>query len=553
MPSSLDNNIDLRHYGRLIWRRKWIVVLAWVSTVCAALIGLNLLPRQYQSSATLLVQERRPMVRAVERMMDTRVRNQGRQAEEERMTQIVGYIQSRPFLERVVKILKMNEDPRVLEEAKARQANYPDQSVDEIAARILVANLQSRIQIGALGPGLYKFIVRDYDPHNAQLLAKWISELFIDMTMKKELDQIRAARNFGVEQLRVYQEQLRRSEDALERYQASLIQADLEPKLVRASNLNEAEALYSRLHDDAHTAQARLGAFTRAALDTGLPLDDPRLRNDPEVLARKKEFQAALDRVVHEELLGSGGPMGVSNARAALATARTRLYQALETRTRDLFPEAGQDSVRALATYVFADMDAVAQAATASRLKGSIDALKRTARSTPASSLELTRLQNEVKRNRELLESFQAQLTASDLSQALETTDLGLRIEIVDPAQFPLEPSWPNKKKVLVLAILLGPLLGVGFAMLSEMLDPTLRTLEDIQRVAPEPVYATLPLVNDVIARPAGFRRYWVPVTLAGVVLVTVAFFVARATILPNLGFRGNPVQTVEPEESLVP
>jgi hypothetical protein len=134
----------------------------------------------------------------------------------------------------------------------------------------------------------------------------------------------------------------------------------------------------------------------------------------------------------------------------------------------------------------------------------------------------------------------------------METTDLGLRIDIVDPAPYPLEPSWPDSKKILLLSLLMGPMLGVGFAFLSEVLDPTLRTLADIQRVAPEPVLGTLPLIDDVVPRPTGFRRYWIPVTLIGVVLVTTAFFVARATVLPNLGPSTTPVKAVEPAKGAV-
>ena len=553
MPSSMDHTVDLKHYARLLWRRKWLLVLCTVATVCAAAVGLTFIPKQYQSSATLLIEDRRPLAREVEQAMGglgghaTDYR-----AEEERTARIIGYVRSRPFLERVVKVLKMNEDPRVLNEARARQTKNQDLTVDELAVRILVSSLQSRIQVGTGGPGLYRFTVRDYSPRNAQLLAKWISELYIDMTTQQELDRIRAARNFGTEQLRVYQDQLTRSEDALERYQSGLIQQQLASKLVKTSNLSVAEGIQKRLADDATTARARVGPFSRSVLEHGLSLDAGAIRQDPDVLALVDKLQNALQRSVEEDL--SAGPNAISagNARTSMASARTQLYQEIEDKVAAAHPEASQDAVRALATYVFSDIDATVQQNAADDLRRSMDAVTRSARSTPASSLELTRLQNEVDRKRQLLESFKSQLTASDISQAVATTDLGLRIDIVDPAPYPLEASWPDSKKILLLSILMGPMLGVGFAFLSEVLDPTLRTLADIQRVAPEPVLGTLPLIDDVVPRPTGFRRYWIPVTLIGVVLVTTAFFVARATVLPNLGPSTTPVKAVEPAKGAV-
>ncbi len=553
MASSLDTSIDLKHYARLIWRRKWLLVLCTVATVCATVIALAFVPNQYQSSATLLIEDRQPLAREVEQMMGgSRGSSNDYRAEEQRMARIVGYVRSRPFLERVVKVLKMTDDPRVQAEARDRQAKNPTLSVQEVEIRMLVQGLESRIQVGSAGPGLYRFVVRDYSPKNAELLAKWISELFIDMTTQKELERIRAARNFGVEQLRVYQEQLDRSEKALENYQGSMISRRLASNVVSTDNLSAAESAQKRLADDATTARARVGPFSRSVLEAGLSLDQPQIRNDADVAGQVDKFRAAVARTVQEELSSSSGGLAAGSARTALAGVRTQLYQTLEAKVAETYPEVSDDARQALATYLFADIDATVQRAAAADLQRSIDAVTRSARSQPASDLELARLQQEVDRNRQLLQTFQAQLTASDLSQAVETTDLGLRIEIVDPAQYPLEASWPDKSKIVVLALLMGPLLGVGFSFLTEMLDPTLRSLEDIQRVAPEPVLGTLPLMDDAVPTPGGLRRYWIPVTLAGVVLVTAAFFVVKATVLPDLGPRAVPVKTVEPAESLV-
>lgn len=552
MQSQLDHPVDLKHYARILVRRRWIILLCVVATFCASLVSLAFVPRQYQSSATLLIEERKPLVRELEQVIGgLGAAGSDRRTEEQRIAQIIGYVRSRPFLERVVKILKMTEDPTLRERAKARQTRYPELSVDEIGVRLLVEHLQKRIGVGSSGPGLYTFVVRDYTPGTAQLISKWISELFIDLTMQKELERIRAARNFGADQLRVYQEQLSSSENALEQYQSSIIQRGLNNMLVRPENLGAAENLYRRLSDDASTARARVGPFFRAASDAGIATVETLLREDPDITSLTDKFRNALDRKMEAELSAVSSPGGLSSANATLAGSRTQLYQGLEGKAETLRPDASSESRRSLAAYVFADVDATAQRNAAENLKRSIDSLTRSARSQPAANIELTRLQNDVERNRQLLQSFQAQMIASDISQAVETTDLGLRIEIVDPAQLPLEPSWPNRKKILVLAALLGPVLGVGFAFLSEMLDPTLRTLEDIQRVAPEPVLGTLPLLDETMTRQTGFRRYWLPVTLGGLVVLTAVFFTIRATVFPGLGASVTPVQAVEPVEGL--
>jgi hypothetical protein len=224
----------------------------------------------------------------------------------------------------------------------------------------------------------------------------------------------------------------------------------------------------------------------------------------------------------------------------------------LESLAGTLYPEAPAESRKTITAWAFAQTDARVRREAASWLQDGISGMRRRAEAIPASEMELARLEEVVRKDRELLQSFRAQMVSSDVSQALETTNLGMRVEIVDPAQTPLAPSRPNRTRILLAAFLVGPLAGVVFAVAAEILDPTLRTLEDIRRVAPEPVFGTLPLLTALAPRNRGLRRYWVPATVGGIVLLTAVFFVARTTVLENLG-TGAPVRVVDPGEGTTP
>ncbi len=551
MAETLDRSIDLRHYWRVVWRRKWLLVLCTVATTCSALVALSFIPREYESSATLFVQDRQPLSRELEAIVSgVRGGGGGFRAERDRAAQIVSYVKSRPFVERLVKVLRMHEDPAILAAARNQVEPGSGLSPQEIALRMLVGGIQARIDVQTAGPGLYRFVVRDYDPKTAQLLAHWVAELYIDMTMQKELERLRQARKFGEDQLRVYEEQLRASEDALKRYQGSVIATELTTRLVREENLIAAESLQKRLADDAETAGARVNSFAREVSSMGLIADASLLRSDPQVAELAGEVADALSRVTEDEL-GSGNAEAIRTSRTTLSTKRTELYDELERQAALYYPSAGADARQTMATFVFATIDTDLQREEARSLNTQIASSKRNVSARPTDALELDRLQDEVNRNRELLQSFKNQMLASDLSQAIETTNLGMQIDRIEPAQIPLGPSYPDENKILVLALLMGPLIGVGFAFLSELLDPTLRALPDFQRVAPEPVLGTIPLLDHAVPKPMGFRRYWIPVTLIGVVLVTAGFFVARATVFPNLGAKSDTVTAVEPEEGL--
>ena len=143
-------------------------------------------------------------------------------------------------------------------------------------------------------------------------------------------------------------------------------------------------------------------------------------------------------------------------------------------------------------------------------------------------------------------------MVASDVTQAVETTTLGFRVEILDPAQLPLGPSRPERLKILVASLLIGPLLGGAVAFVGETTDATLRSLDDFRRLAPEPILCVTPLLSSLAPRPRGIRRYWVPAALASVVLLTASYFVARKTVLHDLALE-KPVQVVKPEQVVSP
>lgn len=551
MVSSLDREIDLKHYLRMLWRRRGIGVIATVTVFAAALISLSIMRPEFDSSITLLIDDRTPLASDVEQVMGgMRVQTSGRYGfEEQRLGKLVGRVRSRPFLERVIRILRMQEDPTVIAEAEKQRQRHPDVSQEEIAIRILVHGLQSHMQFRSVGPGIYQITVTDFSPQNAQTLAQWIGELFVDITRQNELDKIRSARNFGAEQLKLYEDQLRRSESALEQYKGSMIQQDLTSNTVHSENVTMAEALRQRQHEQLETARARVNPLEREVQRMGLEPSEPALWTDLETRDLVRRMKAALQGGVSERLaLTFAGQVPPWPPQGTYDVLRRDLLRHLEERAASMHPEAEKRAREVLARYAFARLDAEIQHDAEQALDQTIQGYRRRAQAGPVDEIELSRLEAEVKKDRQLLESFRAQMVAGDVSQAVENTKLGMQVEILDPAQVPLNPSRPNRRKILLASLLLGPLLGAGLAFLAEAADSTLRSLEDFRRQFPEPILCTTPLLASRVAPKQGLRRHWVPAALLLIALLTVGFFIAREPLLRSLDAFAEPVHIVNPK-----
>lgn len=550
MPPSLDRTIDLRHYGRLLWRRRGILLLVMVATFCAALIALAFVPSEYESEVTLMIEESQLLSGELQELMGGMMRAPARfGADEERLAKLIGRIRSRPFLERVIRMLRMDDDPLIRARAEEEIKRTPGVGVEEMAIRILVENLQSRIHFGRVGPGIYQVTVADYDAGNAQTLARWISELFVDTSSKEALDRIRSAHEFGKEQLAIYQEQLRRSEAALERHEKSAIERTLRPGAVREGNLVEAEALYRDVTDEVSLARMRLAPYAEAAGRLRGTVDPSRVLADPEILEIAQSLRTTLRNELSQRLAAESGAAVEWPPAGALGSLRRGLLEQVGVVAARLYPSASRENLAALTNYAFSQLDLEAQQNAAAFLSDAIADYRSRAQSRPGGELERARLEEEVETNRRLLQSFQAQLVASDVSRAAELTNLGLQIEILNPAPLPLKPTRPDRVKILAAALVLGPLLGAGIAFLTEVLDPVLRNLEDFARIVPEPLLGTTPLLTRLPNRHGWWRRHWVPVGLAAVVLVTLVFFTVRGHLLHRMASVGVPVQVVDPGE----
>ena len=83
-------------------------------------------------------------------------------------------------------------------------------------------------------------------------------------------------------------------------------------------------------------------------------------------------------------------------------------------------------------------------------------------------------------------------------------------IAILNPAIAPLNPNSPKLLLSLVLAIMLGGILGIGFGLFAELLDRRVRSRDDISNILGVPVFAI------IVSKPKPSSRKLFPRNNAG-------------------------------------
>jgi capsular exopolysaccharide synthesis family protein len=101
-------------------------------------------------------------------------------------------------------------------------------------------------------------------------------------------------------------------------------------------------------------------------------------------------------------------------------------------------------------------------------------------------------LKVEIQNKKTLLDS----LLRRESETGVEARLKGLRtsnIRVVDRARVPVRPSSPNKRRNLILALILGLGGGVGLAFLFDFLDNSIKTSEDVERYSGLPTLGVVP------------------------------------------------------------
>jgi polysaccharide biosynthesis transport protein len=122
------------------------------------------------------------------------------------------------------------------------------------------------------------------------------------------------------------------------------------------------------------------------------------------------------------------------------------------------------------------------------------------------------------------------------LSEARMTeAQLVSNISILDRANVPADPSWPNRPVVLLLAVVTGLVLVIGVVLLLEALDGTLRGEADVERLLRMPVLGVLPVL------PAAALKLGDP----EVFLDDLGAFESYRMLLKTLEFRSQDMRVV--------
>lgn len=472
--------IDLSHYWQVIRRQlKKIILFSAIITVIAVLVALAITP-VYRATATILIEAEEAKVLSIEEVYGL-----GSASDEYYQTQFE-ILKSRELAKRTVLELGLIDNP---EFNPAHPANKKSFSIKEMILgeaeplteeEILAKTVDTFWEAVSISPvrktQLVKVSVDSESAEMARVAANAMAQQFIESQLDAKVEVTQQAAGWLSHRLGGLKAKLEASERKLQQYREDNDLVDVEgvDTLVakEIDQITEAlvEARARRLELQGTYEQLQsLGALNYDNLSSL-----PSIISNPVVVnLRDAETQAELKV---SELKKRYGP----------------LHPKMIAAESDL--EAVRESVLTQMKRIATSIESnylVAQSKENS-LEKALRNSKSDVRNLNRTEFTLSEYQREVRTNRQLYEAFFNRVSETSATGDLQTANA----RVVDPAIKPVVPVKPNKKLIVLLALVVSGMFGVALAFLLDILDSTIKNLDDVERKLDVPMLGLLPLVG---------------------------------------------------------
>jgi polysaccharide chain length determinant protein (PEP-CTERM system associated) len=498
-----DKELGLNDYISIL-RRRWplILTLGILGSVCGYMVS-RYLPKRYTSQTLVLVQQPTVPVDYVRPVVSQDIT--------QRMAAMQQQILSRTRLQPIIQQfgLYQKDAARVPE----------DQLVENLRKAITVSPVLNMAGTGGGLPGFTVSVTLD-DPHLAQQICSSITSMFMEKNLQLRQEQAEDTTQFLGKQLEQAKTNLDEQDSKLadfeRRYMGSLPdeqQTNFNILVGLTSQLEGTRSALDRAQQDKAYYESVLSQqLTATQANPGGALPDPTMEQRlaaleqslqvlrskytdsyPDVAKIKNDIAVLKETMAHSEKPNTTPP---DNSEKAVEPPQVRQLR---------------EQIRLL------DEAVKRQELQQKQMQDKIDVYEGRLQAVPAIEQEYKELTRDYQTALDFYNDLLRKRTQSVMATDLERRQQGEQFLVLDPANLPERPSYPNKRLFAFGGFAGGLSLGVAIAALFEFRDSSsVRSELDVESSTRLPVLATIPLLTAkastakggfVELRPSAQRR----------------------------------------------
>ena len=449
-------SISLSEYVWIVKRHRWKILTFVIAAVAATLVVSSRITPVFESTATIDIDRRMPAGVLGEEAMQSGVND----ADQFLATQ-VKLVQSDSVLRPVSERFKLIE---------SGDASIPD-DVKPADAQDAPVTLKKLKVTRPANTYLLLISYRSTDPRLAAGVANAIAQSYIDHTYNIRYRSSASLSAFMEKQLEELRAKMERSSAALAQFERELNVIDPEEKTsILSARLLQLNTEYTSAQADRVRKEAAEGSVRGGSLEAA------------QVSAQGEALKTMSERLdeAQARFADVGAHYGPSHpeyrkAAAQLAEARRLLESARQNIAQRVEVEYRQATAR----------EQMLEKAVA-ETKAEFDRLN-------ARSFEYQSLKREAEADKKLYEELVRKIKEAGINAGFQNS----AIRVADSARPSIKPVYPIVPLNVALAFIFSSLLAVGVAVLTDVLDTTIRDPEQVARTLKAEVIGNLPTVKS--------------------------------------------------------
>ena len=432
----------------LILRARWLSAFSvFIAIIVAALAISLVLPKQYTATARVLLDVRAP----------DPVDNQANPSQllPSFIATQVDVIKSDRVAQAAARIVKLDKNSALMQ-------RWREQTEGRGSFLVwLGAALQRNVDVvPSHDSDIISISFTGTDPQFSALMANAFAQAYIETNLELHVDPARQYATWFSSKISGLRSKLEQAQSRLTKYEQKH----------GLTGSDRADLEYARLADlsrqlaAAQAAQADVSS--RASVDSQV---SPDVLQNPIVQSLRAEvIKKAADLKELSERLGPSHPQYLE-AQSQLDELRAKLRTEMREVASSIKVASGTNAERI------------------SKLQTEVEAQRQKVMALERNRDNLSVLQRDVESAQSAYDLVTKRFNQTNLQSEIEQTN----ITVLSPATQPLEPSKPNIRVNLAMAVFIGSFLGIATALLLETLGRTVRAEEDLSEIVGTPVLAS--------------------------------------------------------------
>ena len=489
----VKQDIDLKHFLFVLWRRKWWFFIPVVLiTVAGVVYAIHYIRPVYEASAMIRVAQKGLLNTSMRQVMP------GTSVDDAEQNALARKLRSSEYLLKLARRLDLvNRDEKISKSAGALQARAPWTTYDQALEALILKTLQQKIIIGKLASeqGLYRVFAKDDSPKLAYDIVNYLVEIFMEESNDDVVQRLKALKEESDAQMKIYQEKIAESAEKLRQYQQHLAVKRAQGVKVNEKDIDELRNRKSAIEAAIADKEQKLKRIS----DNYFSQDSTLLMlyDIGPIEAYKAQIDQRLNQLEVETDVNRREFNSESTVEKEINLVRKDFWRELKEVVPSMFPGLDQASIDAIIEYnLISQVDVYFLQKKLKIVDTQLNSSVRSAVTEPSEMLKLQNLEDELEQNRRIYSVFLNQSRGSIIEESLQHRDAEFKYIVVEYPRMPIDAVAGSKRNFVILALCVGMAIGLALVYARENFDQTIRDVEDVTRYLNCEVWGIVPKLN---------------------------------------------------------